>query len=153
MYLYTILSYIRYSLLLKIKKIRKIKNYASIDEQQSKGVNLELNLATILCRRKMGLPLLQSCVMRIVRLTIRKKWCWEGIHLEALHVSVWGDGSKETMNMKPLRIEELQIRDAMGMLEQLLFPYQERRCTYKRLLPSVKTALSVWIFQFACKIS
>ena len=28
-------------------------------------------------QKRWVLPLLQSCVMRMVRLTIRKKWCWK----------------------------------------------------------------------------
>ena len=80
---------------------------------------LELNLTQPYVAERWVLPLLQSCVMRMVRLTIRKM-VLEGLS-EALHVSVeWLKGETDEYETDITDKRELQIRDAMGdILEQL----------------------------------
>ena len=43
----------------------------------SKGYSVDEAVSYTHLQKRWVLPLLQSCVMRMVRLTIRKKWCWK----------------------------------------------------------------------------
>ena len=56
---------------MKDKELRKLIG------SRIKQRRLELNLTHLMSQKRWVLPLLQSCVMRMVRLTIRKKWCWK----------------------------------------------------------------------------
>ena len=137
---------------MKDKELRKLIG------SRVKQRRLELNRHSLMSQRRWELPLLQSCVMRMVRLTIRKK-NGAGKVLSEHSMYLWNGSKGKQMNMKPtLRIErELQIRDAMGdILEQLpLCPYQRRRCFSKDLLLLMLKQYGLFLdsFQFACKTS
>ena len=41
---------------------------------------------SLMSQKRWVLPLLQSCVMRMVRLTIRKKWCWKVFRKHSMYL-------------------------------------------------------------------
>ncbi len=80
---------------MKDKELRKLKG-AEVKQRR-----LELNLTQLMSQKNGCYRFLQSCVMRMVRLTIRSKWLLEGLS-EALHVILWNGSKGKQMNMKPI---------------------------------------------------
>ena len=134
---------------MKDKELRKLIG------SRIKQRRLELNLTQPYVAEKMGvLPLLQSCVMRMVRLTIRKKWCWKVFRKHSMYL--WNGSKGKQMNMKPtLRIRE-NYRFVMRweILEQLPLALTKEEDAFSKdllLLMLKQYGLFLDSFQFACK--
>ena len=79
---------------MKDKELRKLIG------SRAKQRRLELNLTQPYVAEKMGVQLPQSCVIRMVRLTIPKRWCWKVFRKHFMYLL---NGSEvKPMNTKPI---------------------------------------------------
>ena len=84
---------------MKDKELRKLIG------SRVKQRRLELNLTQPYVAEKMGVTASTICVMRIVSIDIRKKWCWKVFRKHSMYL--WNGSKGKQMNMKPtLRIRE-----------------------------------------------
>ncbi len=72
--------------------------------------------------------------MRMVRLTIRKKWCWKVFRKHSMYPWNGSKGETDEYETDITDKRELQIRDAMGdILEQLPLALTKKKMLFQKI--------------------